>query len=80
MEDNNFLPDNNNGNNLLLLLINTFRLEGGLNPLLNNNNNLSSERLNPNVTALVNALMKINLIERYLLFKRRKLYQIYRIC
>ena len=40
---------------------------GGFNLLLNNNNNLSSGRLDSNIAALINALIGMNLTERYYL-------------
>ncbi len=56
------------GNNLpLLLSINTFRLEGGFNSLLgnNNNNNPLLKGLDLNIVVLVNILIELNLTERY---------------
>ncbi len=60
---------NNNFNNPLPSLppANLFGNIRGFNLLLNNNNNLPSEGLDPNVTALVNTLTGMNLIRGYYL-------------
>ncbi len=47
--------------------MNTFGLEGGFNSSLGNNNNYNSPsgEVDPNIAALVNALMEMNLIGGY---------------
>ncbi len=57
MKKNNPLPS---------LLVNTLELKKGFNlPSKNNNNNSLLEKLNPNITALVNILTGLNLIGKY---------------
>ncbi len=71
MKGNNLLAGNNNGNNLPLPLpANLFDNIKGFNLSLNNNNNLLPRGLDPNVTALINALTEINLTEGYYLRER----------